>query len=269
MWTDDFFTFDDVTLHYVRTGSHDKPPLVLLHGFTDSTGEWAHFAHDLEADYDVIMMDERGHGDSSTPPPNFTLEEQAHDVAKLIKHLGIAPTSLIGHSIGAATAIQLALLHPDLLTAIVLEDPPLITETVSKPDFSGWKAGLEALKAMSPEERLQHAREQNARWREEELPAWVASKIKFRQETFDTPLMLHLPDWHFAAKLIHTPTLLITGENDLGAIITPDLAREAASLWVGELHIQRISGAGHNVRRDQPDAYFEIVTAFLRDHARG
>ncbi len=69
MWTDDFFTFDDVTLRYVRTGG-DLPPLVLLHGFTDSSAEWARFARSLEADYDVIMMDERGHGLSSTPPPS-------------------------------------------------------------------------------------------------------------------------------------------------------------------------------------------------------
>ena len=122
MWTDDFLTFDDVKLHYVRTGGA-KPPLVLLHGFTDSVLEWARFARTLEADYDVIMLDTRGHGLSSAPPPDFSIVEQGHDVAKLIAHLGVAPTSVIGHSMGASTAMQLGALHPDLVRCLGVGRP--------------------------------------------------------------------------------------------------------------------------------------------------
>ncbi len=267
MWTDDFLTFDDVKLHYVRTGGA-KPPLVLLHGFTDSVLEWARFARTLETDYDVIMLDTRGHGQSSAPPRDFTLEEQAHDVAKLITHLGIERTSVLGHSMGAATAIQLSALHPDLVVCAVLEDPPLLPLDAPRGDRSEWKAWLVEFKALSPEERLEQAYAGNDRWEREEIPPWAASKALFAIETFDTDLMI-LPDWRPAARVIRAPSLLITGENEQGAIITPEGAREAASIWLGELHIQRIAGAGHNVRRDQPAAYFEIVAPFLKAHAQG
>lgn len=263
MWTDDFFSFDDVTLRYVRTGG-DLPPLVLLHGFTDSSAEWGRFARSLEADYDVIMMDARGHGLSSTPPPDFTLQEQAHDVAKLIAHLGIAPTSVIGHSMGAVTALQLAALHPDLLTCMVLEDPPLIPKDAQRVDHGDWIAWLRDFQQLTPEARLEKAYAENTVWEREEIPPWANSKAQFRLETFDSALM-KLPNWRPAARTAHVPTLLISGDNTRGAIITPETAQEAAAIWGGKLQFRRISDAGHNVRRDQPAIYFEVVTAFLRE----
>ena len=52
-----------VRLRYHRTGG-DKPSLVLCHGFSDNGLCWSRVAHDLEADYDIIMYDARGHGES-------------------------------------------------------------------------------------------------------------------------------------------------------------------------------------------------------------
>ncbi len=266
MWTDDYLTFDAVKLHYVRTGSGDKPSLVLLHGFTDSTAEWARFARSLEADYDVIMLDTRGHGQSSAPTPEFTLVEQAHDVAKLIEHLGIAPTTVLGHSMGAATAIQLAALHPDLVKCLVLEDPPLLPLDAPRGDHSDWKAWLVAFKALTPEERLAKAYAENTVWEREEIAPWASSKAQFALVTFDTGLM-KLADWRPIVHAIHVPTLLISGDNARGAIITPEIADEAKSLWGSDLRFERIADAGHNVRRDQPKVYFGIVTAFLKEYA--
>ena len=267
MWTDDYLTFDDVKLHYVRTGG-DLPPLLLLHGFTDSVLEWARFARTLEADYDVIMLDTRGHGLSSTPPPDFSIVEQGHDVAKLIAHLGVAPTSVIGHSMGASTAMQLGALHPDLVRCLVLEDPPLLPKDQPLNDLSGWKNWLAGFQQLSPEERLAQAYADNTVWEREEIAPWATSKALFRLETFDTQLG-KLRDWRPTARLIHAPTLLISGDNTRGAIITPEMVREAESLWGGDLRFERIADAGHNVRRDQPAVYYDLVTAFLRDHARG
>ncbi|MFN2157062.1 MAG: alpha/beta fold hydrolase, partial [Anaerolineae bacterium] len=58
-----------VDLHYYRTGKEGGPPLVLAHGFSDDGQCWYRLATDLEADFDVVMPDARGHGLSARVRP--------------------------------------------------------------------------------------------------------------------------------------------------------------------------------------------------------
>ena len=59
-WIQNDLLVNGVRLHYYRTGHGDKPPLVLVHGFSDNGLCWTPVARDLEAEYDVIMPDMRG-----------------------------------------------------------------------------------------------------------------------------------------------------------------------------------------------------------------
>ena len=63
-WTEHDIDLDGKLMHYVRTGNGEKPPLVLVHGFSDDGPCWTPTARDLEADYDILMLDARGHGRS-------------------------------------------------------------------------------------------------------------------------------------------------------------------------------------------------------------
>ncbi|MDR3614373.1 MAG: alpha/beta fold hydrolase [Candidatus Obscuribacterales bacterium] len=65
-WTTAVCKSNGIDIHYLRTGGA-KPPLVLLHGLTGSGACWSPLAHALEAQWDVVMPDARGHGNSSTP----------------------------------------------------------------------------------------------------------------------------------------------------------------------------------------------------------
>jgi pimeloyl-ACP methyl ester carboxylesterase len=68
--------------------------------------------------------------------------------------------------------------------------------------------------------------------------------------------------WREIIARIQCPILLITGDPELGAIVTPEAAQEAAQLWKnGE--VVHISGAGHNIRRDRYDETMAAVRAFL------
>ena len=58
-WTEDSLAIHDANLHYVRTGTGDKPPLVLVHGFSDNGLCWLQTALDLEDEYDIVMPDAR------------------------------------------------------------------------------------------------------------------------------------------------------------------------------------------------------------------
>ena len=55
-----------INIHYLRTGAV-KPPLVLLHGLMGSGACWTPLARSLEGEYDLVMPDARGHGESSAP----------------------------------------------------------------------------------------------------------------------------------------------------------------------------------------------------------
>ena len=112
-----------ITLHYTRTGGA-KPPVVLAHGFSDDGLCWTPVAEALEADYDIIMVDARGHGRSAAPASGYGSREMADDLAGAIAALGLRHPPILGHSMGAALTLVLAGIYPDVPGAILLEDPP-------------------------------------------------------------------------------------------------------------------------------------------------
>ena len=79
-WQSGEVTANGLRLHFTRTGG-DKPPLVLAHGFSDDGLCWTPVARALEAEYDVIMVDARGHGGSEAPAQGYDPATQADDLA--------------------------------------------------------------------------------------------------------------------------------------------------------------------------------------------
>ncbi len=122
-WQSGDVATNGLRLHYTRTGGA-KPPLVLAHGFSDDGLCWTPVAEALAPDYDVIMVDARGHGRSDAPEHGYAPSGHAADLAGAIGALGLQRPALLGHSMGAATALALAGTHPDVVGAILLEDPP-------------------------------------------------------------------------------------------------------------------------------------------------
>ena len=96
---------------------------MLAHGVTDAGPCWTPVAEALAAEYDAIMVDARGHGHSDAPERSYGPAEQADDLAGVTALESKRP-AVLGHSMGAATALVLAYAHPDLAGAILLEDPP-------------------------------------------------------------------------------------------------------------------------------------------------
>src|SRR3954453_4129903 len=130
-------------LHYTRTGG-DRPPLVLAHGFSDDGLCWTPVARALERDYDVIMVDARGHGQSQAAGQDYSDLDLGHDLAGVITALGLRRPAVLGHSMGAATALALAGAHPDVPGAILLEDPPprWVTQPAGGPNDQVWRARM-------------------------------------------------------------------------------------------------------------------------------
>src|SRR5512135_434393 len=105
-------------LYFTERGSGS--PLLLVHGLM-VTGEMfepviGHFA----TRHRVIVPDLRGHGRSRGLPPPYTATQLASDLARLLDHLGIDATAVLGYSQGGVIAQQLALDHPGLCNRLVL-----------------------------------------------------------------------------------------------------------------------------------------------------
>jgi pimeloyl-ACP methyl ester carboxylesterase len=115
-----------INIHYLRTGG-SKPPLVLLHGLTGSGACWSPLARALEGEYDVVMPDARGHGNSSTPLNGYRYQDHASDVVGLIHELGLAAPVLLGHSMGGMTAAVVATQIATTIRGVILADPTFLS----------------------------------------------------------------------------------------------------------------------------------------------
>src|ERR1700730_6446185 len=105
-------------MYYVTHGQGE--PLVLLHGYTGSSGDWELFLPDLAQEYRLIMPDLRGHGRSTNPSMTFTFRQAARDVFALLDHLGIDQFKAIGMSGGGNTLLHMATQQPKRVAAMVL-----------------------------------------------------------------------------------------------------------------------------------------------------
>ncbi len=91
----------------------EGPPVILLHGGLGHSGNWAHQLRALlDAGYQVILIDSRGHGQSTRDDRPYTYELMASDVLAVMDALGLGKATLVGWSDGACIALVLAMQVP-------------------------------------------------------------------------------------------------------------------------------------------------------------
>jgi N-formylmaleamate deformylase len=183
-WLQETVVANGARHHYYRTGG-GKPPALLLHGFLDGAPSWFAVARRLERELDLIMPDARGHGRSQRSGGHHDLDRLAEDAAAIVHALGVAPTGVIGHSMGGGTGMRMADRHPDLVRALVVEgwgdDGRGGPEATESPGYQAWFKGyltwLEQLKTQTHEERMVSGLSQMVPGApplpEEEYVAWV------------------------------------------------------------------------------------------------
>jgi pimeloyl-ACP methyl ester carboxylesterase len=107
-------------LHYLAAGGGE--PIVLLHGYAETSYMWRPLIPKLEATHTVIAPDLRGAGQSATPPGGYTKAEMAKDIHALAQKLGFEKIRLVGHDIGLMVAYAYAAQYPNEVDRIVLMD---------------------------------------------------------------------------------------------------------------------------------------------------
>lgn len=111
-----------IAIHYEVRGH--GTPVVLLHGFTASSGQWdyAGIAAELENHYRVVLIDLRGHGRSDKPqdPDAYTLEQRLSDINAVLDAEGVERAHFLGYSMGGWLAFGMAARFPGRVASLMV-----------------------------------------------------------------------------------------------------------------------------------------------------
>ncbi|HET7724871.1 MAG TPA: alpha/beta hydrolase [Propionibacteriaceae bacterium] len=251
-------------LHWRRAGVGS--PLLLLHGITDSSACWGRVMGDLAGEFDMVATDARGHGRSSRWAAGVRPTDLADDAAMVIRDVFAGPVAVWGHSMGAATATLLAARHPDLVTRLVLEDPPysaaLPATDAEHAAADMWvriREMLQTVREAAPEERVALAQRMNPAWPPAELPGWVESKLDVDENVLGGDVIDR--DWRTPLASVTAPVLLVIGSPERGSAVD-DATAEALVQAHPDTQVRRFP-VGHNVHREAYEDVLGAVRAFL------
>jgi pimeloyl-ACP methyl ester carboxylesterase len=218
------------------------PPVILIHGLSGSARWWAKNVEDLTQDFRVYAVDLLGFG-ASGGRQRFLLDQAAAILAAWMDRIGIARASVVGHSMGAFVAAELAADYPERVERLVLVAP-----------------------AMLPyERRLWHpTRGLLGTLRQVPggfLPMLIADAVRAGPITLPSAArQLLTADLRPKFERIMAPTLVVCGERD--RLVPPAFGqRLVRDLPNAELVV--LPDADHNPMWEQPAAFNRIVRAFL------
>lgn len=111
-----------VNLHYLQAGKGNETPVVLLHGYAQTSHMWRPLMRQLADRHVVIAPDLRGAGTSSKPAGGYDKKTLAQDIHALVQAKGYPKVKIVGHDIGLMVAYAYAAQYPDEVESIVLMD---------------------------------------------------------------------------------------------------------------------------------------------------
>ncbi len=258
--------------HTARFGLQPAPALLLLHGFTGSSQNWAHHIPVFSEQFSVISVDILGHGRSASPsdPDRYTMPLVAADLIALLDAWQIEQSALLGYSMGGRLALYLACRYPERFSHLILESssPGLASEEeraerrqndealadwIEANGVAAFVARWEAMPLWASQQQLsEEVRLQLRRQRLQNNPVGLANSLRGMGTGAQPSLWNALPN-------LHLPTLLMVGELD-SKFVTIN-KKMAATLPDGRLHI--IPQAGHTTHLERPKLFATAVNNFL------
>jgi pimeloyl-ACP methyl ester carboxylesterase len=261
-----------IRLHYLERGDPKAQPVVVLHGIMGHCREWDVLTDVLAARFRTVAVDQRGHGQSDWTD-TYTVPAFAGDLVDLIEQLGLAPTHVVGHSLGAMAAMVAAASRPELVDRVVLidigpeslstewaEELPATLDALAASSYpqvddavEEWLAGNDLADPALTRHYVRHClkRDPDGRlvWRFD-----GAGLARFPTDGVDDEML-----WRAVDGLV-APTLLLRGQH------SPLLSRAAADSLVERLHdgrLEEIPDGGHDLGVEQPAAVAAATARFL------
>lgn len=235
------------------SAAENRPTVVLVHGVGDNAAGWADFVEELSPDYEVVAYDQRGHGKA----PRFQdladpFAQLIDDLLALLEHVG--PAFVVGHSMGGAVAAEAAVRRPELVRALVLEDPAWIERDPEELELIGQARVLS--KEMNLADMPKAKAQKRAQgWSERETQAWADAHNQTQREFLETGVVSQSRPWQDVER-----DVIATGIPTLVCVATgPDAVVDKHAL---SLPYEEFS-TGHCIRREAPQEFARVVREFL------
>ncbi len=240
-------------------------PMVILHGLFGSARNWSSIARGLADIRQVHALDLRNHG-SSPWDQAMTYEQMAEDVALYIERRGLAPSDVLGHSMGGKTAMRMALTRPELVERLIIVDiAPVGYVRESYPDYlramqavdldrAHRRADIDAILAPAiPDPSLRAFLMQNL-VSEEGRFHW---RLNLAGIAPNLPAIIGFPD---SRTSFDGPATFLAGERS--NYIRPR-DREAIERLFPQARLIEIGQAGHWPHAEQPERFLSLVRKAL------
>lgn len=261
-------------LAYLDIGTRDAPPLVLIHGYTDSARDWAPIAPELASEFRLIIVDLRGHGASAKPECCYTRFDFAYDIKLLLDELQIDAAYVAGHSLGSIVAQTFAELWPDATRKLILVSSTGLSFSTAGQDCSfttsdrsraDWMAGLVELKdPIDPDSEFMRD------WWQ--ISISVNPEFFSRRQRYDAAAIpadvwraiatqsLVCVDLRSMLPRIEAPTLLIWGAKDA---LFDSAGKNALINGIANVEVRTFEEYGHDLIWEDPQAVADVMITFL------
>jgi pimeloyl-ACP methyl ester carboxylesterase len=279
------FVSQRLRLNYLDWGNENAQPLILVHGARDHARSWDDVARRLSTQFHVIVPDLRGHGDSQwADTGGYGLINFVFDLAELIRHLGFARVTLIGHSLGGNITLRMAGLYPEQVSKLVciegLGPSPGAAQTLAaKPietRLQGWVDEQRKLAAHTHrgyatlEAAVARMRQQNPHLDADQARHLTVHGLRQNDDSsyvwkFDPYLRSWPPVDLTRGEIIELwqritcPVLLVYGS----ASWASNPAEDGRAAKFRNADVALIEGAGHWVHHDRPAEFMQAVQHFL------
>jgi pimeloyl-ACP methyl ester carboxylesterase len=258
------------SLAYIDRGDHSGPAVVLIHGYTDNARDWVPMLPYLSKRYRLILVDIRGHGQSSKPECCYTRLDFAYDIKLLLDALGVQKADIVGHSLGSIIAQTFAEYWPERTAHVVLisstgGSPP---DRPKKPPQFDFAAEIRKLK-----EPIEADSPFMIAWWDSPTPVDPDFIRRQRKDAAGIPLRVWLAvldqalpannvfgDLQSTLPRLKAPTLLIWGSKD--PLMEEDV-RQSLRDALPSAKVKIFDGLGHNPFWEDPRGVAEVVNAFL------
>ncbi|HSX11893.1 MAG TPA: alpha/beta hydrolase [Rhabdochlamydiaceae bacterium] len=260
-----FVKVNDIELYYELQG--DGPPLILIAGFAAHSAIWKDYIAPLSKQYQLLIFDNRGAGQSEAPEIPYSIEMMAEDIVALMEALKISNAHFLGLSMGGAIVLQLCIEHPDKVKKAIVAGA-----FAKLPETAKWQiqASRKLLEAGMPFELFlesllpwlfsnaflsdtENVKKQLHQWTHNPYPQSPAGY--YGQS--DAILQLDLRD---RLKEIQCKTLVIAGEEDL---YIPSSCFHQLMKRIPNAKLAVLKEQAHMFVSERPEEVIKLVKEFL------
>ncbi len=262
-------------LHY-KFYQSGKPVLVMVHGLLSSLETFEPLVPELQKHFDLLLVDQRGHGKSHPEGTDYSADQMARDLKRLFDSLHLQKVTLLGHSMGGRTVLRFGELFPEMVEKLIVED-----------------MGIHQRQPRSPEkdqEKLEMARKAHVNSlffkSKDDIFTIISPLYSYAKDLLKTKVVEHGPEKYelkfwpdvsvlygyqgnttdLTSALTTTtfPVLFIVADPEVGSAMT-EKCIEHIKESVPRARFHFIPKSWHNIHKTHPREFCEAVIEFAKN----